>query len=212
MRIELNKPHDGVHFFGAPDVAYETDGCRVLRVLRKYHALMPAELKDGCEMTSAVRIAFHTNSSCVGISLETLKSGISGIVPERLDILSDGERVLNANLQPHCKQDVAVCGLSQSSKRIDIYLPQAAIVRLFHVELDDGAELLPVNDAAPVWITYGSSITHCGESDGPSTTWPALVARTYRSQSVQPRIWQQRDDGCMRGALDCRYSSQLHQP
>jgi len=32
-------------------------------------------------------------------------------------------------------------------------------------------------DDRPKWITYGSSITHCGSAESPVYTWPAIVAR-----------------------------------
>jgi hypothetical protein len=40
-------------------------------------------------------------------------------------------------------------------------------------------EAEPQPPTGPRWITYGSSITQCTGADGPSETWPALVAREH---------------------------------
>ncbi|MCO4255075.1 GDSL-type esterase/lipase family protein [Pseudarthrobacter cellobiosi] len=36
-----------------------------------------------------------------------------------------------------------------------------------------------VTESDKRWLTYGSSLTHCRQADGPSETWPALVANRY---------------------------------
>jgi lysophospholipase L1-like esterase len=43
--------------------------------------------------------------------------------------------------------------------------------------IDDGAFTEPVADPRPHWVVYGSSITHCAWVPGPTSTWPAIVAR-----------------------------------
>lgn len=61
--------------------------------------------------------------------------------------------------------------------RVEVWLPHRGRVEVGAVRATDvvAADSLP---AAVRWITYGSSITLCEASDGPSQTWPALVART----------------------------------
>ncbi len=67
--------------------------------------------------------------------------------------------------------------LPEGEKLIELWLPQRGDFALEELEIDDGATLTEAIDERPRWITYGSSITHCGEAESPSQTWPAIVAR-----------------------------------
>src|SRR5690606_22404431 len=52
-------------------------------------------------------------------------------------------------------------------------------VLIHSLAVGSDATVAPPNDTSrPRWITYGSSITQCASADGPSATWPALVARS----------------------------------
>jgi hypothetical protein len=70
---------------------------------------------------------------------------------------------------------LAVRGLAPGPKRVQIWLPHFGFTELGPVRLSSGAQ---VGAAAPKprWIAYGSSITHCTGAEGPTETWPALVA------------------------------------
>lgn len=64
-------------------------------------------------------------------------------------------------------------------KSVEIWLPQFGEVRVGALHLN--APALPPAPpllAAPLWVTYGSSITQCRAAAGPTSTWPALVARS----------------------------------
>lgn len=61
--------------------------------------------------------------------------------------------------------------------RVEVWLPHRGRVEVGAVRATDVLTADPI-PAAVRWVTYGSSITHCEASDGPSQTWPALVART----------------------------------
>ena len=67
-------------------------------------------------------------------------------------------------------------GLDAGSKEIEIWLPQSAVVELRALRLD-GDAAPPADRKEPLWIHYGSSISHCVEAHSPTRTWPALVAR-----------------------------------
>jgi hypothetical protein len=67
--------------------------------------------------------------------------------------------------------------LPSGLKRLELWLPQGAVVRLRELRVSDGATV----EASPLdrrrWVHYGSSISHCVEADGPTETWPAVAAR-----------------------------------
>jgi lysophospholipase L1-like esterase len=64
---------------------------------------------------------------------------------------------------------------SQSEQLVELWLPQDC-----NIEIVDLAANAPLHSAAatqPKWVHYGSSISHCIESDGPTGVWPVIVAR-----------------------------------
>jgi hypothetical protein len=67
--------------------------------------------------------------------------------------------------------------LPDGNKLLELWLPQRGDFALRQLEVDAGAAVRPYADTRPRWVTYGSSITHCGEAESPSQTWPAIVAR-----------------------------------
>lgn len=68
-------------------------------------------------------------------------------------------------------------GLPVGDKLIELWLPQDWSFALTGLEIDDNAKISAHVDKRKRWITYGSSITHCGGAASPSFTWPAIVAR-----------------------------------
>jgi lysophospholipase L1-like esterase len=68
-------------------------------------------------------------------------------------------------------------GLGTGRKRVEMWLPHNATVEMRAVRIDDDAtvsEAPPTN--RPVWVHYGSSISHCMEASRPTGTWPAVAA------------------------------------
>jgi hypothetical protein len=90
--------------------------------------------------------------------------------------------VVNGDVAATCKVDSGVGilqfeGLSSQNKEIEIYLYQEAPIVIKELRIEDAADITPLTHHKPKWITYGSSITQCGEADSPALTWPAIVAR-----------------------------------
>lgn len=68
-------------------------------------------------------------------------------------------------------------GRPGAKRRVQIWLPANAITEILDITAEAGASFAPFESAAPTWIHYGSSISHCQEVERPTQTWPALVAR-----------------------------------
>ncbi|MFD9396355.1 SGNH/GDSL hydrolase family protein [Streptomyces sp. NPDC060000] len=69
-------------------------------------------------------------------------------------------------------------GRQARERRVEIWLPVAPACTLFDVRVPDGATLRPAPASGPLWVHYGSSISQCSDADRPTSTWPALVARS----------------------------------
>lgn len=68
--------------------------------------------------------------------------------------------------------------LPAGTHTVELWLPQSGAVQVRSVAFVDGSgECRP--PTGPHWIAYGSSITEGAAADGPSETWPALVAREH---------------------------------
>ncbi len=120
-------------------------------------------------MPAGVRLAFHSSTESLSGCILPLEKN------PPLDLYVDGaffgREVLDG------KDSFAFTALPKGEKLIELWLPQIGDFALKNLQLDAGATLKPHEDKRKRWITYGSSITHCGSAESPSFTWPAIVAR-----------------------------------
>lgn len=121
-------------------------------------------------MTSGVSARWLTGASALEIELR----GPEDARPT--DVLVDG--VLHARLATAVGGALQRVALPAGEHVVELWLPQLGLVQLRSVTFW-GGPAVSVRPAGLRWITYGSSITHCSAADGPSETWPALVARRY---------------------------------
>ncbi|WP_328603633.1 GDSL-type esterase/lipase family protein [Amycolatopsis sp. NBC_00345] len=140
-------------------------------LLREDGRLVPVRLPRGyadpgltaaAAVPAGVRLAF--DSDATGFEWDATSSAAP------FDVVVDGELVLRSRETP-----LRVSGLVLGRKRFEIWLPQLGHVRLGPLRLPGGAVVAPPA-IRPQWTAYGSSITQCTGADGPSETWPALVA------------------------------------
>jgi lysophospholipase L1-like esterase len=150
------------------------------------------------QIPSGVRLKFTTTASTIemDVLLTLLHQLPHDIRPAVFDLVVDGEL---AQQRATAEGNAFVLGaggpgdityrdgepativfddLGSEQKVVELWLPQAAVVALRALRIDDAAELGPSTDTgAPRWIHYGSSISHCIEADSPTGTWPAVAAR-----------------------------------
>lgn len=172
---------------------------------RDADSLVPARLPDWAQarapspafalmagMTSGVRLDFVTTSTVW--ELDLLETGLrfdgEPRRPAILDVFSNGALTSRDLRQGH----TIVVGegatsfvpgglqtlrfdLGRGEKRVEAWLPQAAITEVRGFRLEVGAALVAPPEGGRRWAHYGSSISHGMEAAGPARTWPALVAR-----------------------------------
>ncbi|WP_432876935.1 GDSL-type esterase/lipase family protein [Kribbella sp. CA-245084] len=67
-------------------------------------------------------------------------------------------------------------GNSTRSRSVQVWLPHTAWVEMR--AFSASAPVVPAQSSGRVrWVHHGSSISHCGDADGPLGTWPAIAAR-----------------------------------
>ena len=65
---------------------------------------------------------------------------------------------------------------SEQARRVQIWLPHNCSIELLDVSAN--AQLEPdLTDPLPRWVHYGSSISHCEDSESPLGVWPVAAAR-----------------------------------
>jgi GDSL-like Lipase/Acylhydrolase family len=117
-----------------------------------------------------VRLTFRTDSRTIAGRIEAQENA------KPVDLVIGGKLAASADLAG--KDRFRFENLAAGIKAVELWLPQVGRFRLAELELDTDATLKPLEDSRKRWITYGSSITHCGGADSPTQTWPAIVART----------------------------------
>lgn len=126
---------------------------------------------------AGVRAELITDAKRLELTLTPTEVGDE--TPLVVDVLFDGERVCRVRLDQSATAtpttDLAIA-LPGRRGRLEVWLPHAGAIVVNEINLVAAGVCEPV-PTRPKWVTYGSSITHCIETDGPSQTWPALVAR-----------------------------------
>lgn len=125
-------------------------------------------LANRAAMAAGVRAAWRT----AGGTLTVAGVGAQDCAP--YDVLVNGElthRLPGVGAQRHV---VELAGLASHSL-VELWLPHFGNFTLQEAMFDGGSVTTVVGEG-PRWVTYGSSITHCQQADGPTQTWPALVA------------------------------------
>jgi hypothetical protein len=120
--------------------------------------------------TAGIRVQLATDADCFELHCEP-HGGV-----RLFDLTHNNELLTSVSLPA---EETCVCfeGLPGGTNSYAVWLPQSAPVALRSIGVPNGASLEAVTDSRPRWITYGSSISHCGAAHSPARTWPATAAR-----------------------------------
>ena len=166
------KPNDQrIIWGGAVSVQHGEDWLQPWRLpCDKLPFFPPDGIRTAAAKPSGGRLRFATDA-------ESLVFHVTPFADEgRADLLVDGTRHESLAFDRGTailRFDALPAGL----KTIDFWPCQTVPFRLRRIEIPQGAQFAHCADNRPRWITYGSSITHCGAADGPSCVWPGIVAR-----------------------------------
>ncbi len=191
--IALDAPE--LRIEGALEVQKSPDKIIVCRLPDWTRAQSPEPAFDlMAAMTSGVRLSLATDSE--RIELDFLATGLQFEGEDRRPIVFDvyvngtlfaRESIRSGHTVRVDDRSVGftvgeantlrLCDLGAGRKHICIYLPQSAMTEVLGLRLPVAASLFDQNDTRRHWGHYGSSISHGMDADGPSETWPAMVAR-----------------------------------
>ena len=195
QRIQL--PDDRVAVEGAVGMDVSDTGFTARRLNDAYRHQFPIEVEFLASSPSGVRLRFETDSATIGIEVLPTHFQLGeepGSYWSRFDLVVNNEAVeqqetRDGNLmvidrenagfdfRPGAPASVTFARPDRDGP-IEIWLPNAALVEVRALMIDDGASLTAAGpDTRPRWLHHGSSISHCLEANGPAFTWPATASR-----------------------------------
>jgi len=167
MIIAHNDPRLSWH--GHISLEETADYTRPWRIPFEQKELFYSDLAARAATQAGIRLAFHSNTRRLSGSIVPFE-GVQNI-----DLYVNGALLGTSNFAD--KSTFAFEDIPAGENLLELWLPHRGDFALRQIEIDDNATVTPHQDSRPKWITYGSSITHCGEAASPSFTWPGVVAR-----------------------------------
>ena len=151
-------------------IAHQEDGSQRFERLDPAGFLPPVtdSLANRSAMAAGIRAGWHSDRGTLAIA----GHGADDCAP--YDILINGARTHRLPATGAHRHEVVLDGLAPNSL-IQLWLPHFGDFTLAQAELD-GENVTSAVEHGPRWVTYGSSITHCQQADGPTQAWPSLVA------------------------------------
>lgn len=199
QRIDLpGTPGGSMLLEGHLDTMAVPGGIRPLRLPLRHWSHFPAAgeiLRTAVSSASGVRLRTQTSATrlalrvrCTGISFEgspvpqggfaatvggeTVATAIAPL--DRIEALPlAGDSVAVTSIRD--ESVVTFAPLPPGEKTVTILLPPGMMVDLLGLDADAPCTVPPA-DGAPVWVHYGSSISHCADPTPPTSVWPTVAA------------------------------------
>lgn len=128
---------------------------------------------------SGVRLRFETDAASVALRFRPLPDPGTGI-PDRhcFDAVING-RIVQVVRCGGGVSEAVFDAIGTGRRTVELWLPPSCPVTLTELAVPDGVAVEPVPDPRPLWVTWGSSLTHCVRGGSAAQTWPATVARRH---------------------------------
>ena len=188
-----------LRFEGVLDTRRTPNGLRMSRLPRAVHErISDPGFSWVADVPSGARMVMRTDSTAIelDVQLMRLQVGDRPMQKSAFDLVVNGElrdgRTSEAGhvvkVNPLDRTDMRIVrgsqdtirfdGLAPTDKLVEIWLPNASLLELRAVRVDDGATVtVPEPSGRRNWVHYGSSISHCVEADRPTGVWPVVAAR-----------------------------------
>ncbi|MCL3859413.1 GDSL-type esterase/lipase family protein [Actinotalea sp. K2] len=195
-----------VRIVGAVEVEPTAQGLVLHRLPAAARSQVPDDFMAMCERQPAgVRLVLRTAARRMELDVRALRTvsanrppdGLDGPVPPagRYDLLVDGLLMGQSTADEHGtyrldfrggtavvqEGPVATVVLDQLPGRdaeVEIWLPYGEITCLVALRADAPVTPSAGERGASRWVHHGSSISHGGNADSPTGTWPVVAART----------------------------------
>jgi hypothetical protein len=195
-------PHpfaDGpIEFRGCLDIDVTATGTSPIRLPPAARLQIPdVTMRTVVALTSGVRLCFATDADRFAIELAALQVAFTGAdrADPAFDVVVDGVHITTVCaggcsvisidptergsfvFAPGGPSTIEVSGLGRGLHEVEVWFPTDASVEVRRVDVPDGARIEAPRASGPVWVHYGSSISHGMDAGAPLGTWPAVAAR-----------------------------------
>lgn len=158
-------------------------------------------MKFGVATAAGVRVVIETSAQVLQLALRCQALRMEGwTAPAVVDLVVDGlrtrRREVPAGVVAFDSAGLTTGGITDGplavvefdqlgthKKRVELWLPHTATCRLEWLAGDSEMHQ-PRPDRRPVWVHYGSSISHGLEAPGPTDTWPGRVALEHNLRLI----------------------------
>lgn len=197
--MEFSLGDGQIRLRGCLDVDVSATGARPVRLPPWARARVPdVAMRTVVEMASGVRLCFTTDADAVAFDLAGVQIAFEGTerTGPMLDVVVDGAPARSVALagcsvlwlDPVDRSrfrfepgggdtTVHLDGLGAGRKQVEAWLPTDTSVEVRGVTVPDGCSIEAPTALGPVWVHYGSSISHGMDAGRPLATWPAVAAR-----------------------------------
>jgi len=164
-------------FQGALSVERVGGGFHPWRLPHDRAHLFHDDLMIRAARTSGVRLRFETDASALTLMFAPLEAP-DAVIPQghAFDVVVENEivcavRAGAGDTAAHFED------LGRGPRTLEVWLPPSAAVTVTGLRAEGATFARPAADPRPLWVTWGSSITHCVRAGSAARTWPATVAR-----------------------------------
>jgi hypothetical protein len=169
-------------FQGAVSVERVGQGFRPWRLPHQRRHLFPApdsDLMARAAHASGVRLRFETDATALTLTFAALEMpGPQIWNGHGFDVVIENRIVREA----HCRggaTEAVFEGIGTGRRIVELWLPPSCSVTVTGLRAEGATFARPAPDDRPLWVTWGSSITHCARAGSAARTWPATVARRH---------------------------------
>ncbi|MFN2352070.1 MAG: SGNH/GDSL hydrolase family protein [Kiritimatiellia bacterium] len=136
-------------------------------------------LMDRALCASGVRLRLQTDAESVSLTFAPLAAPNYKVIQDHVfDVVIDNEIVQSVHC-PEAAREVVFDRIGAGLRTIELWLPPSCPVGLKKLKARKATIMRPLPDRRPLWVTWGSSITHCVRAGSAARTWPATVARKH---------------------------------
>lgn len=173
MKINLLEQSDLL--WGASQLIADEDGfypARMTEELTEHYSTTEA-FCDRAACTGGIRVSFYSDSDFIAIGL---RYGVSCRPVFKADLVIDRMECITFGPDEFQENFYFSTGLSGSGeRRIDIFLPYSAEVRIEFIEVDDDSVIRPVESREHKMLFIGDSITQGMTASSPSRIYATML-------------------------------------
>jgi hypothetical protein len=150
---------------------------------QRRHLFFSDHLLDRAFCASGVRLRLETDAEIIALSFAPLPPPGTVINGHAFDAVVDNEIVQVVPCGKNATEAV-FDKIGNGLRTIELWLPPSCPVGLKKIKARKASVLRPLPDRRPMWVTWGSSITHCVRAGSAARIWPATVARRHNLNLV----------------------------